>query len=262
MKTSPIVIGHRGASALVPENTLASFQTALIDHQAPMIEFDVHLSKEGVPVIIHDATLERTTSGKGFVSHFALRELKQLDAGFRFDPDKTGKFPFRGKGLTIPTLEEVLTSFPGHELSVEIKERSAAITHAVMALIKKHKSESRCIVGSKYSIVSKTMRDCYPHTRRFISQNEIVMSYFEFKRNASKPAKDSKAVASMPLEKCGLLFDHVDFIRFLHQKEMTVFYWTINSAEQILDLAEKSADGIITDNPKNALAILNEAQSS
>lgn len=262
MKTSPIIIGHRGASALVPENTLASFQTALIQHQAPMIEFDVHLSKEGIPVILHDATLERTTSGKGFVSHFSLPELKRLDAGFQFDPDKTGKFPFRGKGLTIPTFEEVLTSFPSHELSVEIKERSSAITHAVMTLIKKHKSESRCIVGSKYSIVSKTMRESYPHTRRFISQNEIVISYFEFKRGASKPTKDPRAVASMPLEKCGLLFDHVDFIRFLHQKEMTVFYWTINAAEQILDLAEKNADGIITDNPKNTLTILRGVQGS
>jgi glycerophosphoryl diester phosphodiesterase len=262
MKTSPIIIGHRGASALLPENTLASFQTALIEHQAPMIEFDVHLSKDGVPVIIHDATLERTTNGKGFVSHFLLRELKNLDAGFQFDPEKTGKFPFRGKGLTIPTLEEVLTSFPGHELSVEIKERSAAITHAVMALIKKHGSESRCIVGSKYSIISKTMRESYPHVRRFISQNEIVLSYFEFKRGVSKPSKDPRAVASMPLEKCGLLFDHADFIRFLHEKEMMVFYWTINAREQILDLAEKSADGIITDNPKNALAVLKEVQSS
>ncbi len=253
---SPIIIGHRGAAALVPENTLASFQTALIEQKAPMIEFDVHLTKEGIPVIIHDATLERTTSGKGYVSHFTLAELQKLDAGFQFDPGHSGKFPFRGKGLRIPTFEEVLTTFPQHELSVEIKERSAAITYKVMDLIKKYKSESRCVVGSKYSVVSKTMRENYPGTRRFISQNEIVSHYFEFRRGASKSAKDPKAVASMPLEKCGLLFDHEDFIRFLHQKEMTVFFWTINDAAHVKDLAEKKADGIITDNPKAAYEAL------
>ena len=256
MKTSPLIIGHRGAAALVPENTMASFQAALIDHRAPMIEFDIHLSKDGVPIIIHDATLERTTNGKGYVSHYTAKELQAFDAGFWFDPQKNGTFPFRNKGLKIPTLEELLTTFPNHELSVEIKERSAATTRITMTLIQKHKSERRCIVGSKYSIVSNTMRESYPAVRRFISQNEIVISYFDFKRGVTKPAKDPMAVASMPLEKCGLLFDHVDFIRFLHQKEMAVFYWTINDPEHMRNLADKKADGIITDNPKLASEII------
>ena len=86
------IIGHRGYSAKYPENTLAAFQAAM-DVGADMIEFDILLSKDNIPVIIHDDTLNRTTNGKGRVATYTLAELKKLDAG---------------NGETIPTFEELL----------------------------------------------------------------------------------------------------------------------------------------------------------
>ncbi len=80
-KKNPLVIGHRGASALMPENTLESFRLAFGEHAADMIEFDVHLSRDGIPVVIHDETLERTTNGQGFVANKTFAELKSLNAG-------------------------------------------------------------------------------------------------------------------------------------------------------------------------------------
>ena len=95
----PWVVAHRGYSAQYPENTVSAFEAA-IDAGADMIELDVCLTKDRVPVVIHDKTLERTTDGNGLVSELTLSKLKKLDAGSWFSPEF--------KGLTIPTLEEIL----------------------------------------------------------------------------------------------------------------------------------------------------------
>src|ERR1700752_3879311 len=103
-----LVIAHRGNSAFFPENTLESFDQA-VAIGADALEFDVRLSRDGRAVVIHDATLERTTNGAGEVAALTVDELQRLDAGYRFTHDGGRTFPFRGRGLTIPTLEMVLS---------------------------------------------------------------------------------------------------------------------------------------------------------
>jgi glycerophosphoryl diester phosphodiesterase len=100
-------IGHRGAAGEAPENTLAAFDLAL-RQGAEGIEFDIHLSSDGVPVVLHDARLERTTSGSGFVSATPLAVLKRLDAGSWFNRRFPARANHRYAGLKIPTLAEVL----------------------------------------------------------------------------------------------------------------------------------------------------------
>ena len=98
----PLVIAQRGASAEAPENTIAAFELSLA-HGADGIELDVHLSRDGHPVILHDLSLERTTDGAGPVGARTVRELKRLDAGGWYGP------VFRGQ--RIQTLQEVLERF-------------------------------------------------------------------------------------------------------------------------------------------------------
>src|SRR5919197_4354903 len=95
----PLVVGHRGAMGYAPENTLASFELA-VEQGADVVELDVHLSRDGQVVVIHDEQLDRTTDGRGLVGDRTLDELKRLDAGSWFDP--------RFAGQRIPTLHEVL----------------------------------------------------------------------------------------------------------------------------------------------------------
>jgi glycerophosphoryl diester phosphodiesterase len=249
--SSPLIIGHRGAAALLPENTMASFRLAF-EQGAPMIEFDVHLSKDRVPVIIHDAKLDRTTNGKGYVSRFTPQELRKWDAGYFFDPMKRGEFAQRGKGLTIPTFEEMLQEFKTQRLAVEIKENTAEVTHKVVELVKKYGAENRVVVGSKYYEVSATMKQHYPHIQRFMSKREFVTHYFSYKSGNKKVGKDVQAIASMPLEACGLAFGDGNFIQYLHERGITVFYWTINNPIVMKELKKRGADGIITDNPQLA----------
>ncbi len=244
----PLVIGHRGVSAFYPENTLESFRAAFGEFKADMIEFDVHLSKDGIPVIIHDATLQRTTDAHGYVSKFTVKELKSFNAGFYFDPENNKRFPFRSQSLQIPLFEEVLENFHQKLLSVEIKEKSPAIVERVLKLIKTYEAEDRCIVGSKYSYVSQKMWKTAPHIYRFLSMQEIFNSHMAFLAG-KKILKEKKAVASMPLERCGLSFEKKEFIDYLHEAGIKVFYWTVNSEEKIKSLTEKKVDGIITDDP-------------
>ena len=119
-----LIVAHRGASAEAPENTMLAYQRA-VDLGADAIEIDVHLTKDGKLALIHDDTLDRTTSLTGPVADKTLAQVRRADAGYHFEgPD--GSFPFRGQKLKVPTLAEVLDWLPdGIGLVVEIKARAA-----------------------------------------------------------------------------------------------------------------------------------------
>ena len=127
-----LVVAHRGASTQAPENTMEAYRLG-VEAGADAIELDVHLSRDGQLAVIHDDTLDRTTEGTGSVADLTMADLRRLDAGARF-ADASGGTPFAGKGLTIPTLPEVLDWLPdGVGLVVEIKAR-AAVPAVVEAL--------------------------------------------------------------------------------------------------------------------------------
>ena len=115
------VIAHRGASAHAPENTLPAFELA-VRQGADAFELDVRLTRDGAPVVMHDETLERTTSLIGLVRARTLAELRAADAGCSFTPDGGRTLPFRDRGVRIPTLAEVLWAFPAMPVLVEVKE--------------------------------------------------------------------------------------------------------------------------------------------
>ena len=120
--TRPLLFGHRGASGECPENTIESFERALAQG-AMAIETDVHLSRDGEVVVFHDADLARTTNEAGPVAERSLAELEQLDAGYRFSRDGE-TFPYRGKGIRIPTLHQVFQVFPDVPFNIELKAGS------------------------------------------------------------------------------------------------------------------------------------------
>lgn len=141
------VIAHRGSSAEAPENTLAAFEAA-VQRGADALELDVRLTADGAPVVIHDSTLDRTTDGSGPVAAQTLAELRSVDAGSSFTPDRGRSYPFRGKGTQIPTLGEVLWTFPRMTLLVEIKEAQAQ--EAVRRVLVQEDAAERCVVASEH----------------------------------------------------------------------------------------------------------------
>ena len=131
-----IVVAHRGAAARAPENTMEAFRLG-VEAGADAIELDVHLTADGQLAVIHDETLDRTTDRTGRVADMTMDEIRQADAGAAFASPDGGDFPFRGQGLTVPTLPEVLAWLPdGIGLVVEIKARAAA--DAVVEVLRGH----------------------------------------------------------------------------------------------------------------------------
>ena len=143
-----LVIGHRGNAAFAPENTLESFDQA-VALGVDAIEFDVRVARDGVPVVIHDPTLERTTGRRAAVASLTAAELQTVDTGATFTRDGGKTFPYRGRGLTVPTLPEVLARFPNVPMLIEVKVPEAApaveraletagATHRIVAASMRH----------------------------------------------------------------------------------------------------------------------------
>src|SRR5262245_13772350 len=151
-KPKPRLFAHRGASAEAPENTLAAFRRA-VALGIEYIELDVHLSRDGHVVVIHDVTLERTTNGYGKVQEQTLAQLQQWDAGYRFSPDSGETFPFRATGLTVPTLAEVFQQCPGIKFTVEIKQQEPAIEEQVIVIVRACDREADVILASEHDQV-------------------------------------------------------------------------------------------------------------
>jgi len=143
-----LVIGHRGNAAFAPENTLESFGQA-VALGVDAIEFDVRVARDGVPVVIHDRTLERTTGRRDAVASLTTAELQTVDTGATFTRDGGKTFPYRGRGLTVPTLAEVLARFPNVPMLIEVKvpEAAAAVERALET------------AGATQRIVAASMRD-------------------------------------------------------------------------------------------------------
>jgi glycerophosphoryl diester phosphodiesterase len=121
-----IIVAHRGASTQAPENTMEAFRLA-VEAEADAIELDVHLTADGQLAVIHDDTLDRTTDRSGAVAGLSMDEIREADAGARFARPGDSGLPFAGRGLTVPTLPEVLDWLPDATgLVVEIKARAAA----------------------------------------------------------------------------------------------------------------------------------------
>ncbi|WP_276356391.1 glycerophosphodiester phosphodiesterase [Cohnella caldifontis] len=137
-------VAHRGWSGKAPENTMAAFRLAMSEPAVQWMEFDVHLSRDEVPVVIHDPTLKRTTNGRGRVSEWTAAELSRLDAGSWFDP------AFAKEG--VPTLDEVLALAAGRcRLNIEIKGEDSApplIARKVIELIQARRLEYDVVITS------------------------------------------------------------------------------------------------------------------
>src|SRR6185503_872826 len=130
----PLVFAHRGGAKLAPENTMVAIDNGMA-LGSDGLEIDTHLSADGIPVVIHDPTLDRTTDRTGPVSALTAAELARVDAGFRFEVDSL--FPFRGQGHGVPRLDDVLKKHPKARVIIEMKGGDPALARAVAAAVLK-----------------------------------------------------------------------------------------------------------------------------
>jgi glycerophosphoryl diester phosphodiesterase len=238
-----LVIAHRGSSSEAPENTLAAFEAA-VRTGADAIELDVRLTADGEPVVIHDATLDRTTDGTGPVAAITLADLRAVDAGWRFTPDKGRTHPCRGTDTRIPTLGEVLWAFPRLNILVEIKEPPAQ--EAVRRVLVQEDAAARCVVASEHREALLTFEQ--PPFARGASAPEISALYWASLLRRRIPTPGYRML-SVPLRYRGLPVPTSRFVAAARTNGCAVHVWTVNSPDTARRLWRRGVSGIVTNVP-------------
>ncbi|MBI1277086.1 MAG: glycerophosphodiester phosphodiesterase [Anaerolineaceae bacterium] len=227
-----LVLGHRGARAYAPMNTIPAFELAL-KQGADGIELDTHLSKDGQLIVLHDFSVDATTNGKGFAKDFTLEELKELDAGSRFSPEFAG--------TRIPTLDEVFEAV-GKKLfiNVEIKSETQdtdGVEQAVADCIARHGLEGSTIVSSFNPLALRRFRAIMPVVPigyLYSREYDFSEALQDFPHEAKHPEDDLIDAAYM------------EWARLNHYRVNT---WTVNDPNRAVKLYQLGVDAIITDAP-------------
>lgn len=264
MTRSPQIIAHRGSAILAPENTRKAFDLA-ISYQADRLEADIRTSSDGVPVVFHDARLDRTTNGTGYVSDHTVTTLKTLDAAWHFRDLENQSF--RNQHIEILTLTELLSEYSELPIHLEIKHPNPEFATTIASLVKKHRPENNVIVASFHDDVINTMRQIAPDiataatrdetqdlyaSRRRLSRWTNHLHEFLFERGArANNHTIAYRTLQLPTEvnfgPFTIDLTDKDFIEYIHRQDLTVGYWTINDADTMRQLSDKGADGLVTD---------------
>ena len=238
-----LVIGHRGAAGEAPENTLASFTLAL-EQGADALEFDVRVSADGEAVVMHDPLIDRTTDRAGGVGRLTLAELREADAGARFSTDGGQTWPWRGRGVMLPTVGEVLEAFPATPLLIEIKVALAAgpLAKAILA----HDAASRCVIaGEDDEAVAPFRREPF---LAGASKRDIVRLFAaSFIGRAPKPG--GPRLYAVPFRFHGLKVPSPRLIRTAREAGAPVHVWTVDDAATAREVWRAGVAGIVTNHP-------------
>jgi glycerophosphoryl diester phosphodiesterase len=249
----PRLFAHRGASGTAPENTLEAFAEGLAAG-ADRLELDVHQTSDGEIVVFHDETLERTTNGRGLLRDHTLAELRKLDAGYHFR-DESGRLAFRGKGVRIATLAEVLREFPEIPLNVEVKFDEGKTVEAFFDVVDQHDARERVLAAAFEDHIIQRLRQVAPDVVTSLSAAEVAQfvggcltetldGYVPPGRALQVPPKHEDVEIVTPF-----------FIEMAHSFGMEVHVWTINDEAEMNRLLDLGIDGLMSDFPKLARSV-------
>lgn len=219
-------VGHRGAKAYAPENTLTSFKKAL-EIGVDAVELDVRKTKDNQLVVIHDADIKRTTNGKGLVSDLTLAQIKAFSAE---------------GGEKVPTLEEAL-DFLDRKVKVLVELKEAGVEEQVLSIVKKCGLEKNVVITSFLEEALKKIRE--------LNKNIEIGLIYAKHSNPIKAALELKANYLVALYR----FTHTATIQKAHENGLKIIVWTINTPEEAQEYAKKGVDGIATDKPDILSAI-------
>ena len=250
----PQVFAHRGGCTLGPENTIAAFDIGM-STGADGLELDVHLSADGIVVVHHDKTLDRTTNASGPIAARTAQQLGRVDAGYWFK--RGDAYPFRGQDIGVPTLGEVLARYRGIPTIIEIKVYTAEMGQAVAEAIRRADAlEYVCVAG--YGLASaRAARAALPGVAASAAQPEVRLAVY-------------RSILRCPVRRAGYQTYQVPewaeatrivtprFIRHAHAAGLKVQVWTVDEEADMRRLLDWGIDGLISNRPDLAVRVRNE----
>jgi glycerophosphoryl diester phosphodiesterase len=248
----PLVFAHRGGAALRPENTGLAFDHGLA-LGADGLELDAHLARDGELVVHHDPTLDRTTDARGPLARLTSAELERVDAGFRFE--ERGRYPYRGQGLGVPRLREVLARHAAVPIVIELKGRDTRVASAAVALVREMRALGRVCFGGASDHVLRVARASGPEVVTSAAKEEIRWALYRSWVGLNPRPGGYRGFQVPETAECVRVVSPA-FIRRMRRAGLPVQVWTVNHAEDMRRLLAWGVQGLITDRPDLAVPIV------
>ncbi len=243
------VIAHRGANKYAPQNTIPAFERA-VQLGADGFETDVHLTKDSVPVICHNHTINETSNGMGSIASYTFDELRKLDFGSYYAP--------QFKGTLIPSLDEFLELSKQADIEVmniELKgpkNKKTDVVPVIIDAVKRHNLSDRLVLSGFDSYLLKAAKDYDSSVRTAYLYG---MPHCDNYRNMLFPILHAKKIGCYALHPMSI-FVNKDYVKAAHHEGIKVNVWTVNSEDRIKYMIKCGVDGIITDAPDRTLNIM------
>jgi glycerophosphoryl diester phosphodiesterase len=273
----PLVFAHRGGSGLAPENTIEAFDNACT-LGTDGLELDIHLSRDGVVVVHHDSTVDRTTNGRGEVVACTADELSRLDAGYRFTPDTADPVrstrlthparpaelvrpahPYRGRGIAVPTLATVLTRYRELRIIVEMKMNRPELAAAAVEVVRRADAVDRVCFGSFGLRVLRAARAMEPAIATSASREEVRWALYRSwcRWPVHRPSYDGYQAPEWSGH-TRVVSRH--FVEMAHRANLGVQVWTVDAEDDARRLLDWGVDALITDRPDVLIPVVREGR--
>lgn len=244
----PRLFGHRGSAATHPENTLISFSAA-VESGVPYLELDVWETRDGQIVVHHDETLQRTCGDERRVSDLSLHQLQRVDAGDAFSPDGIG-FPFRGRGVKVPTLREVLERFPEVRCNIEIKQENPPIEEQVLKTVRECAADERVLIASEKDTVLTRLRPQCGEIPTNLGYGEVAAFFAWLQQDCPQGYEPPGQALQIPAQWGELRLVTRASLAAAHRLGLEMHVWTVNEETQMKELLAMGVDGLMSDRPR------------
>ena len=246
----PLIMAHRGESGNIPENTILALEAA-VKIGVDVLESDIRFTKDYIPILFHDDDMERTTGVSGSVREKTLDELLQIDLGHTFTTDIGQTYPFRGQGLRVVTLDEVLQRFPDTILNLDIKDTFHEAPDEVARILLENQRTEKIMIASFHPTQMKRFREHAPMIPTSAHPNEIRKFVIGTRMRMVGIFVRSVAFRAFQVPEWSGSIQVVTprFIKAAHDRNIAVHVWTINDRENMERLLNLEVNGIFTDYP-------------
>lgn len=244
----PLVIAHADdtGAGLWPGNTMP-FLEASAELGVDVLEMDVHATRDGVLVLMHDESVDRTTDGRGLVRELSLAELEALEVAHHWSQDGGASYPYRGHGLRVPTLEAVFERFPAYPMNIEMKQRAPAIAAPLCRLIRRFERQDAVLVASFHDDALDEFRARCPEVATSAGPGDIKRFVVADMLGLTALISPEYEAFQVPLSWSGGPLITAARVAAAHARGIEVQAWTINDPEVMASLLAMGIDGILSD---------------
>jgi glycerophosphoryl diester phosphodiesterase len=251
-----LFFAHRGGSLLRPENTMVAFEHGM-SFGADALELDIQQTSDGELVVIHDPTLDRTTSGSGPVANFSLDEMRAFDAGYHFTSDGGATYPYRGQGITVPTLRQVFERFRDTRINIDLKESTPDREARLWTLIQEFAAEDRICAGCfTHAALVRFRRLTGGRVATSASPREVrsfMLGAVSHMTSWLRPAYDALQV---PDTYGSVRIVSRTTVEAAHRLGIDIHVWTVDERSHMEALLTLGVDGLMTDRPDTLADVL------